>query len=334
MDMAEQASPGHPSAPHDEDGSLSDHSDSWEVISRGARGSPAHPSSPRRAATPSEGRLSCDAFSYTLHADDMHSDADTHRTDDVMRRGEIDYPSPAPSTTAPAADVDSAAPTDDEDAGATHLFCPWTKGSGSAPACAAPAARLAAATGALFSTLADRLRWLAARVRSYVASHQPAAQRLAGLVVSGARELARSIRVAAGPGVQALAVPLSGAGVAAVDIAGAVGQAARRALTRARKGAATARLSDIDWVRLGLILGCAGLLGGVMRANAANARLAARLAQREGELAELVARIVALQRSITSQRVPIIRHTAGAAAAAAGGGACPGYGWASVVQAI
>jgi hypothetical protein len=58
------------------------------------------------------------------------------------------------------------------------------------------------------------------------------------------------------------------------------------------------------------------------------------MAQREGELAELVARIVALQRSVTSQRVPIIRHTAGAAAAAVGGAAGPGYGWAAVVQAI
>jgi hypothetical protein len=56
-------------------------------------------------------------------------------------------------------------------------------------------------------------------------------------------------------------------------------------------------------------VGCAGML---WKVNAANSRLTCRLAQREGELAELVARIVALQRNITSHRVPIIRHTNGA----------------------
>jgi hypothetical protein len=78
------------------------------------------------------------------------------------------------------------------------------------------------------------------------------------------------------------------------------------------------RHAEVDWARVLLTLGCVGLMSLLCRARSDNAKLMARVTQREGELAELVARIVALQRNITSQRVPIIRHAAATCTVASG----------------
>lgn len=84
-----------------------------------------------------------------------------------------------------------------------------------------------------------------------------------------------------------------------------------------RAGAARRRLLD-HWPVLALAAGCAAASAALYRSVALNARLAARLSQREAELAELVSRIMALQRSMTRQHsargVPMIAHASCASA--------------------
>lgn len=290
-----------------EDDAHSEHSDSWEVISRGAPTEVASPpsnltDSPRAAPSEvgSEGHLSCDTFIYSITAEDIHSDADTHRTDELLRHGEVEYHTD--SLQSPLLNPELSISTDEEEEpkrtaasekdveidplqekhGLVEIIKP--------PAVAAVTCVASAVHGAgrLVATLADHLRALAAKVRAFVAHHQPAAQHIVGLMACTVQELARSLQLRVAPGVQALSIPVSGVSVVASDAAEAMRQATYKIFVRARKGVDTFSSKDVDWVKLGLVVGCAGVLGMLWKVNAANARLTARLAQREGELAELV----------------------------------------------
>ena len=339
----------------DEDAEFSDHSDSWEVISRTSP-------SPSKQKEQEETHLATDneeekqeqqpavaeaaptiseveeeeegAFTYTSTPEEIHSDADTYRTDDLFRQGDLDFyePSGLSSESSPAGrgpagvttrkhpspeHYPSCTPTEDEDflkiaaaimSEQEHRPSPDDDDAEDfdnaeeialhkyvvAPTTAAAAALVGAAqaltnaTGHFVVSFADRLRLFAAKFRAYVTNLQPAAHRLAGNMASTVHQMARSLHVKTGPGVKALSFPLTGAGMLASDVIQAVHHVACTAATRARKGAHGFSFKDLDWVKVGLAVGCAGLLGMLWKVNAANARLTCRLVQREGELAELV----------------------------------------------
>lgn len=82
---------------------------------------------------------------------------------------------------------------------------------------------------------------------------------------------------------------------------------------------------EIDWVRIALAIGCAALAGALARTTSANALLTERLAQRERELADLLGKVMQLQRSIYAQRpVPIVRHTS----------SCSSHNWPAVIHTL
>ncbi|KAL4532430.1 hypothetical protein Ndes2437B_g02835 [Nannochloris sp. 'desiccata'] len=307
-------------------------------------------------------------FTYTSTPEEIHSDADTYRTDDLFRQGELEYYDPTASPSSPPAEGEnpgvegkyasspqkssSCTPTEDDDfiKLATAIMHQHQHGATTvedfdnaeelalkkyivAPATATAAALVGAAQAVINSSthcvvnFADRLRFFAAKFRAYVTNLQPTAHRLAGTMSSTVQQMARSLHFKAGPGVRALCIPLNGAGVLASDVVNAVRHVVCTAATRARKGADGLSFKDLDWVKIGLAVATVGCAGMLWRVNAANARLTCRLTQREGELAELVARIVALQRNITSHRVPIIRHTTASTFSTT-------VGWPLLVQAI
>ena len=265
---------------------------------------------------------------YTISADEIHSDAETHRTDDLLRQGDVDFPigggALLPTATDAAAAATAAAAAnageeEEEEEEGEHQQQRETAtlseqnteeesydddddiDFSSLPEATAAfllSAVHSAGTNAsnLVATLADRLRAFARRVRAYVAHHQPLvaaeAQRMVGAMAGTVQELARSLQVCVAPGVHALYIPLSGATVVASDVVEVMQHAVCQAVCRARKGvsqfSAEFSVKDVDWVKVGLMLGCAGMLGMLWKVNSANVRLAGRLAQREGELAELV----------------------------------------------
>ena len=309
-DLNEVSGALHLSSPKSatEDDARSEHSDSWEVISRGAPTelvSEALDPSEIPDAAPSEagseGHDSADTFIYSITAEDIHSDADTHRTDDLLRHGEVEYQAePAlipevctstdeedePKRTALSEKDEAKVEATAEHHGLVDIIKPPAV---AAVTCLASAAHATSnGAGRLVATLADHLRVLAAKVRAFVANYQPAAQHIVGLMACTVQELARSLQFRVAPGIQALSIPLSGASVVAADVAEAMCQATHRAFIRARKGVDEISAKDVDWVKVGLVVGCAGVLGMLWKVNAANARLTARLVQRESELAELV----------------------------------------------
>ena len=312
--------------------------------------------------------------------ENFHSDAETHHTDDLLRHGEVDFGIPPPAPPHPLLGSDAEEEEEEDGQGPTppssysyysslkqntrHVVKECSERGHAAVKTTAnhlsTTLDIATANAThLVSTLADRLRALAARVRAFAAHHQPHTHRLMGLVAGTVQEIVRSLQMrVVTPGLGALSVPVSGVVTAVSDITVAFRIAAARLLTRACSFSASkagyhcpnningdnnntsssnvtgveacklnfnALRRDLDWIRVGLVVTSAALLGMLWRVNAANAQLMSRLAQREGELAELVARIVALQRNITSQRVPIIRHTTAVV---------PASGWTAVVQAI
>jgi len=287
-------------------------------------------------------------FAYTSTPEEIHSDTDTYRTDELFRQGELDFYDPTASLSSPPAEGENAGiegkyasspqkspsstPTEDDDfiklaAAIVHQHSTTAQDEFDnaeelafkkyvvAPATATAAAVVGAAQAVINTsshyvvTFADRLRFFAARFRAYVTNLRPTAHRIAGTMTCTVHKMARSIHLKAGPGVRALSIPLNGANVLANDVVMAVQHVVCTAATRARKGADDLSFKQLDWVKIGLAIATVGCASILWKVNAANARLTGRLAQREGELAELIARIVALQRNITSHRVPIIRHT-------------------------
>ncbi|KAL6770079.1 hypothetical protein ACKKBG_A33515 [Auxenochlorella protothecoides x Auxenochlorella symbiontica] len=105
---------------------------------------------------------------------------------------------------------------------------------------------------------------------------------------------------------------LGAAPLLAGDLPGHVVRSAQGVAARLRKRGAAAAAAAPEWPALVAAAGCAAACVALHRSAAANARLSARLAQREGELAELVSRIMALQRTLTRHHavraVPIIAH--------------------------
>lgn len=114
------------------------------------------------------------------------------------------------------------------------------------------------------------------------------------------------------------------AAVAAAAAAQELGCRAATALAAARKRMGTGKW---DWAHVALAAAALGALALLAGSCKANARLAARLAEREEQLAELLTRIVKLQASMRNRTVPIIRHasacsSAASCLAAASGAAC------------
>jgi hypothetical protein len=397
--------------PEEEEAEFSDHSDSWEVISR------TSPRTTEKAAKKPEEEEKEDnlhhattntdtgdaqqhveenktqdqateaavstqeedekedqeeeLFAYTSTPEEIHSDADTYRTDELFRQGELEYDdstapvssplaegeiteehfAPFPSSSSPQKSP-SSTPTEDDDfinlvAAIVHQHQHNTAAQDEfdnaeelafkkyivEPATATAAALVGAAQAVIDTssnfvvTFADRVRFFAAEICAYVTNLQPTAHRLAGTMSCTVHQMARSLHFKAGPGVRALSIPLNGAGVLASDVVKAVRHVVCTAATRARKGADELSFKGVDWVKIGLAVATVGCASILWKVNAENSRLSCRLAQREGELAELVARIVALQRNITSHRVPIIRHTTASTFSTT-------VGWPLLVQAI
>jgi hypothetical protein len=325
---------------------------SWEMVSQSGRyeadredeqvaSSPiATPvGSPAISPRPSDAEqiLDTEAYAFTS-AEDIHSDADTYNTDDVFRHGEPEPLLARAWGTANSTATHNAQDNGDADdhhnkdgdegksrrEGDESKSNPLFEGSfepSRGERARMHAARLAAVPGRIIVSLADRLRFLAARVCDFVARRRPAVEELAVWLKTTATALMSSLRLRVASG-----------SVAASDLAAAVALRVRIATAQAQARIKSSPLlsssykASLDWPKLALMLGCGTLAAALYRSNAANARLAVRLAQREGELAELVARIVALQRSVTSQPVAIIRRTHGSCGLASG--------WPVMVQAI
>lgn len=302
----------------DKEDADSEHSEAWEMVS-------ALPDSPSASASPGSvsgmqepaDRLE-DTFMMCSTEDAQHSDAETHLTDDFFRRGEPDLTAlstgPAPGG-APCVEV-SLKPIIAEELAVKCEPQPEPPIAGDRRAILVQrGAAVGAAVGRLAVSLVDRLRALAARVRAYVAHHQPTVHRFFGWMAHKMQAIVSSLQLRIAPGCMKARVLVGGGGatVAARDLTVALMRGVHATATSARKGNLldlAKKHVEVDWARVILTLGCVGLMGALWRAQGTNAKLMARVTQREAELAELVARIVALQRNITSQRVPIIRHAA------------------------
>jgi hypothetical protein len=389
----------NPSTKAEEEAELSDHSDSWEVITRTPPPTPptteketteqedqqqrspsptAHaaeqdkaeeekqPTEAAAVATPTpptpptpqndeyggnnnknnnNSEEEEEEFLYTSMPEEIHSDsADTYRTDDLFRQGEIEgvfeetVQETATSSSPPQKCLSSTLTEDDDflklAAAILHHRSTATgvqedfdnaeelvlKKYVVEPVTATTSALVGAAhavihttghcIGAVKRNFAERLCLFAAKIRAYVTNLQPKVHRIASNMFSTVHQMSTSLYIKVGPGVHMLSIPLNSAQVLAIDVPQAVRHVACTAAIRTRKCADDmCTLKNLDWVKIGLAVatvGCAGLL---WKANAQNARLTSKLQQREGELAELIARIVSLQRIITPLRVPILRNT-------------------------
>lgn len=260
---------------------------SWDMVSRpggsehGSAGDLEAPGSPAMSTTLSEGMLAAEAFAFSS-ADEAHSDADTHRTDDLLRRGEPDLVASTFSGAGDAADCSKL-----KAQGSGRLEPVMESPRGPVSSAVAKVSTLAKATGdtagRLVAVIAHGLRALVARVKTYVAQRQPAVHALSTWMSSTVQELARSLRVHLLPGSK-----LSGLTVAASDLSAAIGQRACTMACRAKRGLELHRPKHVDWTKAALVAGCTALAAMLYRSGIANAKLAARLNQREGELAELV----------------------------------------------
>lgn len=326
-----------PEISNEEGDNWSEHSDPWELINEGLPSPCEAPASPKSlkgaqqygVVSPGESSISSTNYgrSYSV-IEDAQSDAETHLTDDLLRRGEVDLLGPL-LLEAPASVVggEGCAGSENLTAG---LDDSKAKLKGEKPALQPPPSHLGLGSR-IFTAIAVKLRALAAKVRAYVVHRQPAVYHLAEFVLSRVKEIIQQVGRGSGvPAIKSMRLSAGGATFAAKDLSVAFMRGVQGTVTRVQRNSAKlvsqgqACSLDFDWSRAILIMGCAGLAGLLWRSNQANAQLSARLVHREAELAELVARIVALQRNISSQRIPIVRHTICNAAA----------GWPIVLQAI
>lgn len=326
----------------------SEHSDPWELINEGLPSPSDPPASPKSAKGSKHSRVMSpgeSSVSSTVHysgrsysvIEDAQSDAETHLTDDLLRRGELDLDlGTLLLEGSPEAETEGGSCCPSGGPLATGLGT-TEKGLIAGSECSTPKGDKPAGQQGLgsriFTAIAVKLRALAAKVRAYVVHRQPAVYHLAEFVLSRVREIIQQVCWAPGvPGIKSMRLSAGGATFAAKDLSIALMRGVQGTVTRVQRNNLCAKLVakgqactlDFDWSRVLLMLGCAGLAGLLWRSNQANAHLSARLVHREAELAELVARIVALQRNISSQRIPIVRHTICNAAA----------GWPIVLQAI
>ena len=256
------------------------------------------------------------------NVEDVPSDAETHTTDDLFRRAEPHVTCTNPwkqeeETRSPhkrsASDLNHG-PTHEDD----------TRGdaggdSGDRGRFARVIDRLEAVARTIvvpsrgfIASVALRIRSLAVHVAGSTAQWRASSARLLQKLRATAAALAYSLGLRAATGA-ILASRMASA--ARSYAAGALSKVEKITEVHAVRKIQTSSsslgfLKELDWTKIGLIAGCGILAGALYRAGVANARLATRLAQREGELAELIARIVALQRAITSSRpyTPMLRQ--------------------------
>lgn len=286
--------------------------DSWVYVTQEDGSSPRH--------TP--GEEDSDNFSGS---DETHSDTGTHRTDDLFPRGELDDSSGEYRLPSVPEDLYI-----NNDALEEHTG-PW----------AITVARLTAVTRSgiraadrLFATLAQRLHALVLRVGTMMAQHKPVVHEMLSWIHVRITALIRSVQVhiisGSKPMYAGIRVTAHGTCCAATTQMRRLCEQAARA-SRSSKLSLAHKIHGIDWIQASLTLGCSVLAAMLYRSCSVNAQLTAKIDQREGELVQLVARIIALQRSVAWHRMPIVRHSA--ACLAAGGGMSYG-GWPVFLQAI
>ena len=174
---------------------------------------------------------------------------------------------------------------------------------------AAVARNVVVSSECLFAKVFDGFRTVAAQVALLAAQIRYSADRSLEWMYDVSGVLTQSLRLGAAIGTIMARETLSFAHARALVVVQEVGKIASDRMKPKFKYGCTF-VKKMDWTKISLILGCGTLAGALYRSGKANARLTTRLAQREGELAELIARIVALQRAISSPRshAPLLRH--------------------------